>query len=58
MIINLAFFTIIAVSVIRTIAYGIYSFKNEGRLGGISVFILAAASLSTAFIILFTQILQ
>lgn len=58
MVINLAFFIIIAISVIRTVSFGIYVFKNDGKLGGISVFILAAASLGTAFVILFTQIVQ
>ncbi|MBQ3426452.1 MAG: hypothetical protein IJH37_04830 [Clostridia bacterium] len=32
--------------VIRAIAYGIYCFKNTGRLGGISVLLLAAAALA------------
>lgn len=58
MIINLAFFVIIALSVIRTISYGIYAFKNESKCGGISVFMLAVGSLSTAVVILIKQILQ
>ncbi len=58
MIINLAFFTMIAISAIRTVAYGIYALKNEGKAGGISVFCLAALSLSTAVVILMTQIIQ
>ncbi len=58
MVINIAFFIVIAISVIRTVAYGVYAFKNEGKGGGISVFALAAGSFATAFIILFTQILR
>ena len=55
MIISIVSFVLFAFALIRTIAYGIYSLKNEGILGGISVFFLAAASLFTAFIILFTE---
>lgn len=55
MIISIVFFVLFAFALIRTIAYGIYSLKNEGILGGISVFFLAAATLSTAFIILFIE---
>ena len=55
MIITIVFFIIIAFSVIRTTAYGVYSLKNEGIAGGISVFFLAAATLSTAFIVFFTS---
>ena len=58
MVINIAFFVVIALSVIRTIAYGIYAFKNEGIGGGISVFVLAAGSISTAVIIFMKQIIQ
>lgn len=55
MIISIVFFVLFAFALIRTIAYGIYSLKNEGILGGISVFFLAAATLSTALIIIFTE---
>lgn len=40
---------VVAFVVIRTTAYGIYCFKNTGRLGGISVFLLAAAALAAGF---------
>lgn len=55
MIISIVFFVLFAFTIIRTIAYGVYSLKNEGMVGGISVFFLAAASLFTALIILFTE---
>lgn len=55
MIISIVFFALFAFALIRTIAYGIYSLKNEGIVGGISAFFLAAATLSTAFIILFIE---
>lgn len=40
---------VVAFVVIRTAAYGIYCFKNTGRLGGISVLLLAAAALMAGF---------
>ncbi len=58
MVINLAFFALIVISAIRTAAYGVYAFKSEGKVGGISVLVLAAASLATVPVVLFTQILR
>lgn len=58
MLINIVFFIVIIVSLIRTVSYGIYAIKNDGITGGISVFTLAAASLFTVIVILCKQILQ
>lgn len=58
MLINIVFFIFITVSLIRTVSYGIYAIKNDGIVGGISVFILAVASLFTVTVILCKQILQ
>lgn len=58
MAINIVFFLIIIISVIRTIAYGIYAIKNEGIAGGISVFILCLGSLFTGAVIMVKEILQ
>lgn len=58
MLINIVFFIVITVSIIRTVSYGIYAIKNNGVVGGISVFILALASLFTVTVILCKQILQ
>ena len=55
MIISIVFFFLFSFALIRTIAYGIYSLKNEGILGGINVFFLAAASIFIAFIILYKK---
>lgn len=41
--------SVVAFVVIRTTAYGIYCFKNTGKLGGISVLLLAAAALAAGF---------
>ena len=58
MVINIVFFIVIIISVIRTVSYGVYATKNYGITGGISVFALAAASLFTGIVILCKQILQ
>ena len=58
MLINIVFFIVIIVSMIRTVSYGIYAFKNDGVVSGISVFVLAMASLFTVIVILCKQILQ
>lgn len=58
MVINIVFFLIIIISVIRTIAYGIYAIKNEGIVGGISVFVLCLGSLFAGAVIMVKEILQ
>ena len=40
---------VVAFVMIRTIAYGIYCIKNTGRIGGLSVLLLAAAALAAGF---------
>ena len=52
MVINLAFLLLIAVVVIRTVAFGIYCLKNSGVVGGISVFAVSAGAFATGVIIL------
>ncbi len=58
MLINVVFFVAVIVSVIRTVSYGIYTLRNDGIIGGISVFVLAATNLFTVTVILCKQILQ
>ena len=58
MLINIVFFIAVLVSVVRTVSYGIYTIKNKGVIGGISVFILATTNLLTITVILCKQILQ
>ena len=58
MTIYIIFFIILAIFSVRTVAYGVYAFKKEGKLAGISVFVLALGSIFTAGIILATRILQ
>lgn len=58
MLINIVFFIVIIISAVRTVSYGIYATKNDGMIGGISAFTLAAASLFTGIVILCKQILQ
>ena len=40
MTIYIIFFIILAIFSVRTVAYGVYAFKKEGKLAGISVFVL------------------
>ena len=58
MTIYIIFFIILAIFSARTVAYGVYAFKKEGKLAGISVFVLALGTIFTAVIILATRILQ
>ena len=58
MLINIVFFIAVLVSIVRTVSYGIYAIKNNGVIGGISVFILATTNLLTITVILCKQILQ
>lgn len=58
MLINIVFFIAVIVSIVRTVSYGIYAIKNNGVIGGISVFILATTNLLTITVILCKQILQ
>lgn len=58
MTIYIIFFIILAIFFVRTVAYGVYAFKKEGKLAGISVFVLALGTIFTAVIILATRILQ
>lgn len=58
MTINIVFFIIILISVIRTIAYGIYAIKNDTIAGGISVFVLCLGSMFTGAVIMVKEILQ
>ena len=58
MTIHIVFFIILAISAVRTVAYGVYAFKNEDKIAGISVFILAFGPLFTAYIVIATRILQ
>lgn len=39
--------------IIRTVAYGIYSIKETGLAGGISVLALAAAAVVSGYIVIF-----
>ncbi|MBR0359512.1 MAG: hypothetical protein IIX21_00160 [Clostridia bacterium] len=58
MLINIVFFIAVLVSVVRTVSYGIYTIKNKGIIGGISIFVLALTNLFTVTMILCKQILQ
>lgn len=58
MLINIVFFIAILISAVRTVSYGVYTIKNNGIIGGISVFVLAATNLFTVIVILCKQILQ
>lgn len=58
MLINIVFFIAVIVSVVRTVSYGIYAIKNNGVIGGISIFVLALTNLFTVTMILCKQILQ
>ena len=58
MTIHIVFFIILAISAVRTVAYGIYAFKNEGKIAGISVFALALGTVLTGYIVISTRILQ
>ncbi|MDD6564366.1 MAG: hypothetical protein PUF08_04720 [Clostridiales bacterium] len=58
MTIYIIFFIILAIFSVRTVAYGVYAFKKEGKLAGISVFVLALGTIFTAVVILATRILQ
>ena len=58
MTIYIIFFIILAISAVRTVAYGVYAFKIEVKIAGISVFILAFGPLFTAYIVIATRILQ
>lgn len=58
MLINIVFFIAVLVSVVRTVSYGIYTIKNKGVIGGISIFVLALTNLFTVTMILCKQILQ
>ena len=58
MLINIVFFIAVLVSVVRTVSYGIYTIKNKGVIGGISIFVLALTNLFTVTMILCKQMLQ
>lgn len=58
MLINIVFFISVIVSIVRTVSYGIYAIKNNGVIGGISIFVLALTNLFTVTVILCKQILQ
>lgn len=58
MLINIVFFIAVIVSIVRTVSYGIYAIKNNGVIGGISIFVLALTNLFTVTVILCKQILQ
>ena len=58
MLINIVFFIAVLVSIVRTVSYGIYAIKNNGVIGGISIFVLAFTNLFTVTVILCKQILQ
>lgn len=58
MLINIVFFIAVIVSIVRTVSYGIYAIKNNGVIGGISIFVLALTNLFTVTMILCKQILQ
>lgn len=58
MLINIVFFIAVLVSIVRTVSYGIYAIKNNGVIGGISIFVLALTNLFTVTVILCKQILQ
>ena len=58
MTIHIVFFIILAISAVRTVAYGVYAFKKEGKLAGISVFVLVVGTIFTAYIVIATRILQ
>ena len=49
--VNFGLFTIIFISLIRTIAYAIYCFKNDSRTGGVSVVVLALGTLLTGVLV-------
>ncbi len=53
--INILFALLFAFIIIRTIAYGVYSIRNTGITGGISVFALSAAVIAASYILLFTD---
>ena len=58
MLINIVFFIAVLVSIVRTVSYGIYAIKNNGVIGGISIFVIAFTNLFTVTVILCKQILQ
>ena len=58
MLINIVFFIAVLVSIVRTVSYGIYAIKNNGVIGGISIFVLALTNMFTVTVILCKQILQ
>ena len=58
MTIYIIFFIILAIFSVRTVAYGVYAFKKEGKLAGISVFVLVVGTIFTAYIVIATRILQ
>lgn len=57
MVINLAFFLLIAVVAVRTVAFGVYCLKKVGVLGGISVFFISAGAIATGVLVLFRSVL-
>lgn len=57
MVINLAFFLLIAVVAVRTVAFGIYCLKKVGVLGGISVFFISAGAIATGVLVLCRSVL-
>ncbi len=54
MVLNIIYGLLILFILIRTIAFGIYCVKETGVAGGISVFVLAAGTAVTGYVILFT----
>ena len=57
MVINLALLLLIAVIVIRTVAFGLYCIKKKRVAGGISVFFLCAGAFATGVIVLLRDVL-
>lgn len=53
MITDIIFILLLVYILIRTIAYGIYSIKESGIVGGISVFILGLCIVITGYMTLF-----
>lgn len=55
MYITLIFTLFLVYILIRTIAFGIYSIKTTGLLGGISVFLLALSVAVTGYMVVFLK---
>lgn len=55
MFLNIIFVLLLGFIFIRTVSYGIYCIKETGVLSGISVFILAAGTIFTGWLVIFTD---